>query len=101
MSKTGEITSPYQEWALVRGKSPSLVLQERQLETGSVEGSKEEIVGIKSPSRFSVLATEGFEEGETTEVKEDDETEDEIEEGEVVTEAQKVGTKTKDIKAVR
>ncbi|KAL0705747.1 hypothetical protein Bca4012_072172 [Brassica carinata] len=82
MSKTGEITSPYQEWALVRGKSPSLVLQERQLETGSVEGSKEEIVGIKSPSRFSVLATEGFEEGETTEVKEDDETEDEIEEGE-------------------
>ena len=33
MSKTGEITSPYQEWALVRGKSPALVSQERQLET--------------------------------------------------------------------
>lgn len=58
-------------------------------------------MGIISPSRFSVLATEGFEEGDTTEVKEDDETEDEIEEGEVVTEVQKVRAKTKDIKAVR
>ncbi|KAL0701311.1 hypothetical protein Bca4012_057433 [Brassica carinata] len=97
VSDVGDSTTSKEEWPLVNGKALSLPLLEKQQDAEGEERVKEGN-DLISPSRFSVLEKEGFDDSDVIENVD----EDKMEEGEVVTVTQKTGAKAKNFtKSVR